>query len=143
VEVEKFMAEDDVVVREQKHHDKWASETLIDDVPVEETFSASTSPEPQWLVEQMGDLRGKRVLDIGCGAGEAATYFGMLGAKVSAIDISPRMCELARRVAAQRGVHIETLVCSAEDLSAFKEESFDIVYGANILHHVDIEECLN
>jgi len=129
--------------QEQAFHDAWADTIDPATVPVFETFNASTSPEPQWLRGQMGDLRGKRVLDLGCGAGEAAVYFAYEGAEVVAADLSPGMLEVARRVAALHGVKIGTQACSAENLSAFADASFDIVYAANLLHHVNIERCLD
>jgi SAM-dependent methyltransferase len=130
-------------LHEREFHDAWAGTIDPAAVPVFETFSVSTSPEPQWLRSQMGDLRGKRVLDLGCGAGEAAVYFARAGADVVAADLSPGMLEVARRVAALHGVSIGTQACSAENLSAFADASFDIVYAANLLHHVNIERCLD
>lgn len=129
--------------REREFHDDWASDIDPKSVPVIETFSATTSPEPQWLLHKMGDIRGKRILELGAGAGEAAVYFAKQGALATATDLSPRMLEVASRVAALHGVNIATRVCSAEDLSQFERDSFDIVYAANLLHHVNIERCLD
>lgn len=129
--------------RERDFHDGWARTINPADVPVLETFTASTSPEPQWLLAQMGDIRNKRLLDLGSGAGEAAVYFARMGAKVTATDLSPKMLGIILRVAELHRVTVETCVCSAEDLSQFPDGSFDIVYAANLLHHVDIEKCLD
>src|SRR4051812_41880277 len=130
-------------VRERDFHDEWAASIEPHDVPVIETFSASTSPEPRWLVEQMGPLAGKRVLELGSGAGEGAVYFALQGARVVATDISPGMLDVVDRVAELHGVRVERQTCPAEDLSAFADGSFDVVYGANVLHHVDIARCLD
>jgi len=130
-------------LREQRFHDEWASAIDPREVPVLETFQASTSPEARWLAAAMGPLQGKRVLELGSGAGEAAVYFALQGGRVTATDLSPRMLDVVNRVAALHGVSVETRLCSAEDLSVFPESSFDIVYAANLLHHADIPTCLD
>jgi SAM-dependent methyltransferase len=91
----------------------------------------------------MGPLAGKRVLELGSGAGEGAVYFALQGARVVATDISSGMLDVVDRVAALHGVRVERQTCSAEDLSAFADGSFDVVYGANVLHHVHIGRCLD
>jgi len=132
-----------VIEKERGFHDEWADNIDYRSVKVYETFLACTSPEPSWVLSHFGDLRGKRVLELGSGAGEAAVYFALKGADVTATDLSPRMLEVVQQVAIQHGVKLTTVVCSAEDLSLFESESFDIVYAANTLHHVDIERCLD
>lgn len=128
---------------EREFHDQWAATIDPASVDVRAFFEAATSPEPRWILEQLGDLRGRRVLDLGTGAGEAAVYFALLGADVTATDLSPGMLDVTARVARHHGVSLATAVASAEDLSAFPSESFDVVYGANVLHHVDIDKCLD
>ena len=91
----------------------------------------------------MGDLRGKRVLELGSGAGEGAVYLALQGASVVATDLSPGMLKVVERVAAIHGVTVEHTICSAEDLSVFSDSSFDLVYAANTLHHVDTAQCLD
>ncbi|WIM05123.1 MAG: class I SAM-dependent methyltransferase [Candidatus Nitricoxidivorans perseverans] len=136
-------AASDVTRRELCFHDDWAQSIDPSSVAVEETFSACTSPEPQWLFAQMGDIRGKRLLELGSGAGEGAVFFAKRGAQVTATDLSHGMLEVVRKVAALHGTQVDTQVCSAEDLSAFRDGSFDVVYAANLLHHVDIRRCLD
>lgn len=129
--------------REREFHDTWAAGIDPADVRVHESFSAVTSPEPQWILAQFGSLKGKKVLELGAGAGEASVFFALQGADVTATDLSPGMLEVVRRVAALHGVEVKTAVASADDLSQFRTESFDIVYAANLLHHVDIEKTLD
>ena len=132
-----------VLEREKEFHDQWAQSINPSDVPVFETFSKSTSPEPQWLLKQLGCLKGKKVLELGSGAGEGAVYFAIQGADVTATDLSPEMLRVVESVAEHHDVQVATQVASADDLSQFPDESFDIVYAANLLHHVDIEKSLD
>jgi len=53
--------------------------------------------------------------------------FATAGAKVTVVDLSPKMLELDRRVAAERKLSIQVVETSMDNLSAFAEASFDIV----------------
>jgi ubiquinone/menaquinone biosynthesis C-methylase UbiE len=72
-----------------------------------------------------GDVTGLRVLDVGCGAGYFAREMARGGAEVTAVDVSPRMIEHARR---ESGGHaVEYLVADAAELaSRLAGRSFDL-----------------
>lgn len=128
--------------REREFHDKWALGVDPAKVDVKGAWTKIATPETYWIFSKLGDLRGKRVLDLGCGLGEGAVFFAMNGAEVTACDISPEMCKTTEAVARINGVKVDTLVASATNLSNIPENSFDVVYGANMLHHVEIQTCL-
>ena len=60
--------------REAAFHDAWAGSTTIDDVLVRESFEAPTAMENRFILSRMGDLKDKRLLDIGAGLGESSVY---------------------------------------------------------------------
>lgn len=132
----------DIESRERDFHDDWAASIDIDAVRVEESFTGSTSPEGAWIVRQLGDVSGLELLELGSGAGEGAVFFAKRGARVTATDLSPGMLEVVQRLAARHGTSVETVATSAEDLSAFPDARFDIVYCANLMHHVNIAKCV-
>jgi 2-polyprenyl-3-methyl-5-hydroxy-6-metoxy-1,4-benzoquinol methylase len=133
---------EDVLERERRFHDGWASGTEATAVRVRAAFEAITAPENRLILRLMGDLRDRRVLDLGSGLGEAATYFALQGARVTATDLSPEMCALAQETARRHGVTIDAVATPVERLSV-PEASFDLVYGANLLHHVsDLDATL-
>jgi ubiquinone/menaquinone biosynthesis C-methylase UbiE len=121
--------------REAAFHDAWAGSTPIDDVLVRECFEAPTALENRFILSRMGDLRGKRLLDIGAGLGESSVYFALQGAKVTMTDISSGMVQTGRELARRYGVEVEGIVSEAEDLGV-APEAFDFVYIANTIHHV-------
>lgn len=88
----------------------------------------------------LGDLRGKRALDYGCGHGMAAVVMARAGAAVTAFDVSPGYVVEARQRAAANGVLVECLVADGERLP-FAGESFDVVWGNAILHHLDLRRA--
>jgi SAM-dependent methyltransferase len=74
-----------------------------------------------------GDVRGLKLLDVGCGSGYFAREMAQRGARVSAIDISPRMIELARSIESKSPLGIEYQVTDAADLSSlYAAHSFDM-----------------
>lgn len=123
---------------EEHFHDEWAAGVDVAGIDVRRMNEACTAPEMRRIRAALGDLRGKTLLDVGCGLGEASVYFALLGARVTATDISPGMCDTAARLAAANGVRISTHVSAAEDLGLPAEARFDIIYTGNTLHHVDI-----
>jgi ubiquinone/menaquinone biosynthesis C-methylase UbiE len=137
-----MMVSDTIVhQREAAFHDAWAGNTLIDEVRVRECFQAPTALENQFILSRMGDLRGKRLLDIGAGLGESSVYFALLGAQVTMTDISPGMLQAGRELARKYGVEIEGIVSGAENLNV-PAEAYDFVYVANTIHHVRDRDAL-
>jgi len=128
--------------KETEFHDKWAADIEIDKIRVDESFEACTAPENRMILERMGGLENKRILDIGCGAGEASVYFAKNGANVTAVDISANMLKVVKQLADKHGVSIDTKESTADRLG-FPDYTFDIVYAANLLHHVNIEATLS
>jgi SAM-dependent methyltransferase len=92
-------------------------------------------------LEKLGDVRGKHILELGCGAGEASVYFAKLGAEVTATDISAGMLKVVEDVAKRHDVAVATRQIFSHQLP-FDDATFDIVYAANLLHHVELEPTL-
>jgi SAM-dependent methyltransferase len=127
--------------REAAFHDAWAGSTPIDDVLVRQCFEAPTAMENRFILSRMGELKAKRLLDIGAGLGESSVYFALRGAQVTMTDISPGMVQTGRELAKKYGVEIEGIVSQAEVL-AVPAETYDIVYIANTIHHVQDRDAL-
>lgn len=75
----------------------------------------------------VGDLKGKTVLDAGCGEGYNTRLLAELGARVTGVDISSKMIEFALEEEQNRTLGICYEVASFSDLSLFEDESFDVV----------------
>jgi SAM-dependent methyltransferase len=89
------------------------------------------------LVDAVVAAAPGRVLEVGCGWGELAEWIAReTGADVVAVDLSPRMVDLAR----ERGV--DARLADVEELP-FADETFDVVVAAWMLYHVpDLERGL-
>jgi 2-polyprenyl-3-methyl-5-hydroxy-6-metoxy-1,4-benzoquinol methylase len=93
--------------------------------------------EKEFSCRLAGDLRDKRVLDVGCGEGENSLLLASLGARVTGIDLSPRAVELARGRAKLSGLErLTEFVCSPLETAQLPEHHFDLIWGDNVLHHL-------
>ena len=80
------------------------------------------------LIEQMGDVNGKDVLDIGCGTGPVAITTALRGAKhVSAVDIMEKAPELVKKNAALNGVANKVKAYSGNLFEPLPEVTFDVI----------------
>jgi 2-polyprenyl-3-methyl-5-hydroxy-6-metoxy-1,4-benzoquinol methylase len=127
--------------REAAFHDAWAGETDLSEILVRESFEAPTAMENQFILQRMGDLKGKRLLDIGAGLGESSVYFALQGAEVTTVDVSPRMVNTALDLGARFGVKLQGIVSGAEILEV-SPASYDLIYIANTIHHVQNRAAL-
>jgi SAM-dependent methyltransferase len=94
-----------------------------------------------------GDLRGRTLLDLGCGRGATSLFFAERGARVIALDASSVAVENLRRHCVARGVQeVVAVQARAHDLrraladvsrDAGGEATVDFVFGSMILHHVE------
>jgi SAM-dependent methyltransferase len=100
----------------------------------------AATPYPlEYAYHLLGDVRGRRIVDFGCGSGANTVLLANRGARVWAVDISEDLIRLGvRRLAVNgRAGGAQYIVGSAHDLP-FPEGSIDIVFGIAILHHLDL-----
>jgi SAM-dependent methyltransferase len=90
--------------------------------------------------ERLGDVRGLRVLDLGCGHGMASVVLARRGAAMTACDLSPGYLREARQRARANGVAVRWAVADGERLP-FADAAFDRVWGSAILHHLDLRRA--
>ena len=124
----------ELLQRERSFHDRWAEAIDVEGIRVSDYFEACTAPENRFILDHLGEVDGKTLLDLGCGAGENSVYFARKGARCTATDYSPGMVEKALKLAAANSVQIEARTMNAMDIE-FPDNTFDIVYAANLLHH--------
>jgi len=75
-------------------------------------------------------LKGNKILDLGCGAGEHSLYFKQKGLEVTAIDLSEQMIKLTK----EKGIN--AIKMDIEDLK-FSSDTFDGIWAVSSLIHVD------
>jgi len=126
---------DDLLKREEAFHDEWALSEKVEDIDVIRIFESMLSFENKYIVQKMGDLRGKKILDVGAGLGESSVYFALKGAEVYYNDISPEMGEFAKKLADRYNVKLIYVIQPVEKLE-LETEVYDYIHCANLMHHV-------
>jgi 2-polyprenyl-6-hydroxyphenyl methylase/3-demethylubiquinone-9 3-methyltransferase len=89
-----------------------------------------------YVIERSGGLRGKRVLDIGCGGGLLSEAMALTGAQVTGIDLAPATVEVAQLHALSSNLQINYVRQSAEEHAALITEPYDVVVCMEMLEHV-------
>jgi SAM-dependent methyltransferase len=89
--------------------------------------------------------RGKRVLDVGCGAGTDLMRFAKAGAIVTGVDISASAIALARTNFAQQGLAADLREADGEHLP-FDDDTFDLVFAHGVVQYTPdgaalVQEC--
>jgi SAM-dependent methyltransferase len=85
----------------------------------------------------IGDVRGKRVLDLGCGAGENAVVLAQQGAHVIAVDSSSGQLALGKRLAEEAEVRVEWHRSDAADLAFLRADSIDVALATGLLGEIE------
>ncbi len=86
----------------------------------------------------MGDVKGKKILDAGCGEGYLSRVYTEKGANVVGVDFSPKLIALSQKKFAD--LDIEFLVADICQLDPLKDNQFDIVLCNLVLLNI---ECLD
>ncbi|MGB8857414.1 MAG: bifunctional 2-polyprenyl-6-hydroxyphenol methylase/3-demethylubiquinol 3-O-methyltransferase UbiG [Burkholderiales bacterium] len=81
-------------------------------------------------------LKGKRVVDIGCGGGILSESMATRGALVTGIDLAEKPLKVAKLHLLDSGQQVDYQLISAEDLAQQKPHQFDVVTCMEMLEHV-------
>ena len=89
------------------------------------------------------NCKDKIVLDYGCGIGNTAEkVFSYKAKSITGIDISEVSISKAKDFAKEKKIDVDFKVDNCEE-SSLNDNSFDVVYGTGILHHLKLEKCLS
>ena len=89
----------------------------------------------RWMLDALGDVGGKSVIDIGCGEGRFSRLLAELGATVTGIDLTEPLIARARSLASGGETYI---IGNAENLDAVADEKFDLAVSYIVL--VDLND---
>ncbi len=87
-------------------------------------------------IDKAVSLKGKTVLDVGCGGGILSESMASIGAVVTGIDLGEKALKVAQLHSLESGVAVDYQFISVEDLAEKQPSSFDVVTCLEMLEHV-------
>ncbi len=78
----------------------------------------------------VGAVKGRRVLELGCGGAQCSIAFARQGASVTGVDVSAEQLAHARQLCEQEGVKVELRHGDLADLAFLRSDSVDLVFSA-------------
>ena len=117
-----------------------AAPDFWDGVYTKTTYSRELSDGVKQAVQDavafFGDLKGKTVVDVGCGAGATSLLLAQMGAQVVALDTSEVALAALRERCKLLGLdNVRTVQCGA--LAIDQIGTCDFAFGSMILHHIE------
>ncbi len=88
-------------------------------------------------VRLLGDLRGKRVLELGCGAAQCSISFAKAGATAIGVDFSVEQLAHARRLCDAEEVKVELRHSDMADLAFLRADSIDVAFSSYAFQYVE------
>ena len=85
------------------------------------------------LFPMIGNVKGKRVLDAGCGAGYMCRILAERGAKVTGVDLSKKFIELAKQYEKKKKMGIRYFCADLAQLSQIRNSYFDLAISIYVL----------
>jgi len=87
-------------------------------------------------IDGIAGLRGRRVLDVGCGGGILTEAMAARGARVTGIDLADKPLKVAQLHLLESGLEVEYRLIAPEALAREAPGSFDVVTCMELLEHV-------
>jgi len=142
-------AQDEVGATNQRHWEKMVSGGCdftrpwldLDPTQIWQYAQGQLDPIPASLIELyptslLEGIEGKRVLCLASGGGQQSAVFGLLGARVTVVDLAEGQLEGDRIAAAHYGYEVTTVQADMRELSIIEEASFDLVYQAPSMAYI-------
>ncbi len=128
------MEADNLDVQEQGKFDALASGWWDPNGPFRPLHDLN--PSRLHYIDQRCVLKGSAVLDVGCGGGILSEALAAKGAQVTALDIAPRVLDVARLHLLETGLKVDYQLSTIEALARQRQGEFDVVTCMEMLEHV-------
>ena len=137
------MSLSEINIRERKFHNQLHLSGGEDRLQQNKFYKALYSLQIDFLDSLKRKTKSKDVLDYGCGTGNfTEKVIAFQPKKIVAIDISEEAIKKAKHKSEARNKNVEYRVENCENLN-LNSDTFDVVYGGGILHHLNLNKSLN
>lgn len=90
----------------------------------------------------LGKVKGKKILEIGCGGAQCSIGFAKRGAICTGVDLSDEQLKFARNLVREQNVNVKLIKGDVQTLKKFKSSGYDIVFSAWALQYIpDLTKC--
>ncbi len=114
-----------------------------EDIDLEREIAFWNTPDQQWVYERLGDVRGKKIIDLGGGLSVNAIVLARKGATVFVADISIQRLRVLkhfiRRIDAPGSI---IPLCAMAEHLPLQDEYIDFVTTKSVLIHTNLEETM-
>lgn len=87
-------------------------------------------------------IKGKKVLEIGCGGGQSVIFLTKKGAVCSGVDVSKKQIDYAKKLSEKNDVKINYSIGSGDNLHKFKNGEFDIILSIFAIQYIqNLDRC--
>lgn len=131
---------DERKVREKKFQDRRFGVEGGSRGAVDRAYAITGASHGEFKRRLISDMPGRRLLEIGCGTGSTSLELARHGGRVTGIDLSDVAVEAARARACELNITATFEAMDAENMT-HPDQSFDIVCGGAILHHLAIDRA--
>lgn len=90
----------------------------------------------RWISQNL-QVKGLKILDVGCGAGLLTEGLAKMGAEMSGLDLAPKLIQIAREHAQTQNLNIQYHEKRIEDFAATHPAAFDAICCLEMLEHVE------
>jgi SAM-dependent methyltransferase len=130
------------IERERQFHDARFAEGE-DDRSAQLKYYVALKPCFDRYAERRDELaRDAVVLEYGCAHGGNAIALASAAKRVEGIDISKEAIDSGNREIARRGIGNVRLSVQNAEATDFADNTFDLIFGSGILHHLDYEKAM-
>lgn len=107
-------------------------------ITFDESFAIKGSKTHRAFYKIIGDVKGKEVLEVGCGTGKLSVFLATRGAKVTSTDFTQNALENTRILAIHNGVEDRITLRQVDglDLKSLNKQ-YDLIVGRFVLHHIE------
>jgi ubiquinone/menaquinone biosynthesis C-methylase UbiE len=131
-----------IIEKEKEYHNKrFAKEVRMS---AHKFYAIESESRNRFKILINTNVKGQKILELGCGKGSYAFELAKIKANISGIDISEVAIEYSENKAKELKLveNTDFQVMNAEELD-FEDARFDRLFGSSILHHLDLNKSIS